>query len=144
MDGLVRNAPAKPTPGEYRRERHDRRTAVKAHEREEMRAAKSRDHGKCRWPGCDAHIAKLRIDACHERATHRGMGGNPDGLRTHRDKVITLCQFHHRQYDGFLIAITPLTDAGFSGPVAFYRTEGATVHVASEKVIGVSSTRGDA
>lgn len=132
---------AKPEPGAFRRERHERRTATRKHERDEMAAAKRRDHGKCRWPGCDSATVGLRIDACHKRASHRGMGGNPAGDKTERSRIITLCQLHHRQYDTFEIGIDPLTAHEFSGPCAFYRGE---QHIASEKVIGVSSTRSQA
>ncbi len=133
----------KPERGSGKRERFERRQEARKHERAEMDAAKRRDHGKCRWPGCDSHIVKLRIDACHERDSHRGMGGNPDGKRTERAKVITLCLTHHAQYDRFDLDILPVTDKGFDGPCAFYVPHPMEDwrHIATEKVIGVSVTK---
>lgn len=134
----------KPMSGERQRNRHTRRLETRQHEQTEMRAAKARDHGKCRWPGCDSATVGLRIDAAHMRDSHRGAGGNPDGSRTERDKVITFCCEHHDAYDvRRTIDVQPLTAFNFSGPCAFYLTPlgRPAVHVASEKILGVSTTR---
>jgi hypothetical protein len=71
------------------------------------------------------------------------MGGNPDGLRTERKKIITLCMTHHAQYDRFDIDIQPVTDLGFDGQCAFYVSDPILNfrHIATEKRIGVSVTR---
>ncbi len=73
------------------------------------RAARERDHGRCRFPGCESR----RVDLHHIR--HWGNGG-----RTDLDNLISLCPYHHKVVHdrGYLIAASP--PRGFS----FYRPDG--------------------
>ena len=111
----------KPLPGEALLDRQARRAKVVAHEQVEMRAAKKRDKYRCRYPACE--FKSLVVDACHMRGAmalgHRGMGGNPNGTRTDRRWLITLCRRHHMVYDRGHFNIDPMTVAGANGEVVF-------------------------
>lgn len=127
----------KPERGAYRLEQKAKRAEVEKHERHEMEAAKARDHHKCRVPRCE--FKGLAIEAAHLRSQHRGMGGNPSGDRTERKTIISLCIRHHDWYDGFDLDIEPLNaDKLFDDACAFYLRG---QHIATEKLIGVSSVR---
>jgi hypothetical protein len=73
------------------------------------RAARERDHGRCRYPGCESR----RVDLHHIQ--HWVNGG-----RTDLDNLISLCPFHHQVVHdrGYLIAAAP------PGGFAFYRPGG--------------------
>jgi 5-methylcytosine-specific restriction endonuclease McrA len=73
------------------------------------RAARERDHGRCRYPGCESR----RVDLHHIQ--HWASGG-----RTDLDNLISLCPRHHTAVHdrGYLIAAAP--PGGFS----FYRPDG--------------------
>ncbi len=73
------------------------------------RAARERDHGRCRFPGCESR----RTDLHHIR--HWVNGG-----RTDLDNLISLCPWHHKVVHdrGYLIAAPP------GGGFAFYRPDG--------------------
>lgn len=131
----------KPIRGSALLERRERQAAHKAREAAVMQDAKRRDGGKCRVPRCVYAKRDLPIDACHWQ--HRGMGGNPKEDRTTRETVISLCRFHHGQYDKGFIDIEPLTPQAFDGPAAFYEYtgQGRRECIGVEKVIGVSETR---
>ena len=77
------------------------------------RAARERDHGRCRFPGCESR----RVDLHHIR--HWINGG-----RTDLDNLISLCPWHHKiVHDrGYLIA----APSG-RGDFAFYRPDGTPV-----------------
>ena len=77
------------------------------------RAARERDHGRCRFPGCESR----RVDLHHIQ--HWVNGG-----RTDLDNLISLCPWHHKAVHdrGYLIA-TP------SGGFAFYRPDGTPLAV---------------
>src|SRR5689334_20523800 len=74
------------------------------------RAARERDHGRCRYPGCESR----RTDLHHIR--HWVNGG-----RTDLDNLISLCPWHHKVVHdrGYTIAARP-GGADF----AFYRPDG--------------------
>jgi hypothetical protein len=74
------------------------------------RAARERDHGRCRFPGCESR----RVDLHHIQ--HWVNGG-----RTDLDNLISLCPWHHKVVHdrGYLIA-APHGGADF----AFYRPDG--------------------
>lgn len=132
----------KPLKGEYLLQRKEARAARVAAEQKVMQDAKKRDGGKCRVPRCEYAKRELPVDPCH--FTHRGMGGNPDGDRTTREQVISLCRIHHSMFDRGDLDISPMTDAGADGPCAYsVRSEsGRMEHIATETVIGISTTRG--
>ena len=73
------------------------------------RAARERDHGRCRFPGCESR----RVDLHHIQ--HWVNGG-----RTDLDNLISLCPCHHKVVHdrGYLIAAPP------GGAFTFYRPDG--------------------
>ncbi len=75
------------------------------------RAARERDHGRCRFPGCESR----RIDLHHIQ--HWASGG-----RTDLENLISLCPYHHKLVHdrGYLIAAPP-----GGGTFTFYRPDGA-------------------
>lgn len=142
MAPLQRTALPKPLKGEYALERHARKADGRAEEQRTMTRAKIRDGRKCRWPVCRL---KLQIEACHRM--HRGMGGNPDGSRTTRGTLITFCTRHHQLWDLSQIDVRPQEERiGFDGCADFFvRSESGEWQIfASERLIGVSVTRGTA
>src|SRR6185312_14458832 len=75
------------------------------------RAARDRDHGRCRYPGCESR----RTDLHHIQ--HWASGGPTD-----LDNLISLCPWHHKiVHDrGYTIAAPPAA----GGTFAFYRPDG--------------------
>lgn len=142
-DPSSRCAEARPPKGEYRLKQKADKRKLKAEEDAVMAEAVKRDHGKCRWPRCRFKV--LKVSAAH--LEHRGMGGNPSLDRTERHKLIAMCVRHHDQFDGRtlpFIDVQPTTDQGTDGLCAFYvqLASGEWQHVATEKAIGISETRG--
>lgn len=76
------------------------------------RAARERDHGRCRFPGCESR----RVDLHHIR--HWIHGG-----RTDLDNLISLCPWHHQLVHDRGYLITPPPPGG-AGPFAFCRPDG--------------------
>ncbi|HEV2537078.1 MAG TPA: HNH endonuclease, partial [Streptosporangiaceae bacterium] len=76
------------------------------------KAARERDHGRCRYPGCESR----RVDLHHIR--HWASGG-PTSL----DNLISLCKQHHMAVHdrGCLIAVRP------GGTFTFYAPGGAEI-----------------
>jgi hypothetical protein len=75
----------------------------------QRRAARERDQGRCRFPGCESR----RTDLHH--IVHWTHGG-----RTDLANLISLCRYHHTAVHdrGYLIATAP------GGAFAFYRPDG--------------------
>ena len=75
------------------------------------RAARERDDGRCRFPGCQSR----RVDLHHIR--HWINGG-----RTDLENLVSLCPYHHQVVHdrGYLIAAPP-----GGGPFAFYCPDGS-------------------
>jgi hypothetical protein len=75
------------------------------------RAARERDQGRCRFPGCESR----RVDLHHIR--HWINGG-----RTDLENLVSLCPYHHQVVHdrGYLIAAPP-----GGGPFAFYCPDGS-------------------
>ncbi|MGD0605380.1 MAG: DUF222 domain-containing protein [Streptosporangiaceae bacterium] len=75
----------------------------------QRRAARDRDHGRCRYPGCESR----RTDLHHIQYWS-------NGGRTSLDNLINLCKHHHMLVHdrGYLIA------AGPGGAFTFYRPDG--------------------
>jgi HNH endonuclease len=75
------------------------------------RAARERDHCRCRFPGCESRRADLH------HIQHWINGG-----RTDLENLISLCPYHHKLVHdrGYLIAPPP----GSGGTFAFYRPDG--------------------
>jgi len=76
------------------------------------RAARDRDHCRCRFPGCESR----RVDLHHIQ--HWINGG-----RTDLENLISLCAYHHKLVHdrGYLIAAPPPGGGAF----AFYRPDGS-------------------
>jgi hypothetical protein len=76
------------------------------------RAARERDHCRCRFPGCESR----RVDLHHIQ--HWIHGG-----RTRLKNLISLCPYHHKLVHerGYLIAAPP------GGGFAFYRPDGTAL-----------------
>ena len=74
------------------------------------RAARERDGGRCRFPGCESRRADLH------HIQHWASGG-----RTDLDNLISLCRWHHKLVHdrGYTIAAPP-----GSGDFAFYHPDG--------------------
>ena len=74
------------------------------------RAARERDHGRCRYPGCESRRTNLH------HIQHWVNGG-----RTDLDNLISLCPYHHKLVHdrGYTIAAPP-----GGGTFAFYRPDG--------------------
>ncbi len=133
----------KPPRGTALLERRERRSVRQKLEQAEMRAAKQRDRGKCRWPSCPYAKRDIPIDAAHI-IRHRGMGGDGSGERTTRQGIAALCRLHHGLFDAAELDIQPMTDAGADGPLAFYvrhKETGMFEHLVTETAIGVSEPR---
>jgi HNH endonuclease len=75
------------------------------------RAARERDHGRCRFPGCESR----RVDLHHIQ--HWVNGG-----RTDLDNLISLCPWHHKVVHdrGYTIAAPPAA----GGTFAFFCPDG--------------------
>lgn len=135
----------KPARGTALIERKQRRLDRVAAEQKVMQAALKRDHRVCRNPRCSFKKSlKLPVDPCHA-FQHRGSGGNPAGDRTAETKLImSLCRGCHGLLDAGDLSIEPLTPEWCDGLCAFYAKDAETgqmVHLATEKVIGVSVER---
>lgn len=146
MDTLIRNAGQKPPRGEYSLERRGKKRERKLAEDRIMAAARRRDGNKCRFPRCE--FKGLIVGVAHVDR-HRGMGGNPALDRTERHRLMALCVRHHDQFDGRTmpkIDVVPVnTKQGTDGPCAYYMRDeisGVWQHVATERLIGISETRG--
>ena len=76
------------------------------------RAARERDHCRCRFPGCESR----RVDLHHIQ--HWINGG-----RTSLKNLISLCPYHHKLIHdrGYLIT------AGPAGTFGFYRPDGTSI-----------------
>jgi len=76
------------------------------------RAARERDQGRCRFPGCESR----RVDLHH--IVYWSHGG-----RTDLENLISLCKYHHLLVHerGYLIAVNP------GGGFAFFRPDGTAL-----------------
>lgn len=79
----------------------DRKDTI-AKQRAVMEAAKKRDGHKCRWP----HETKEEADVCRmfslhaAHLNHRGMGGDPELVRTKRELLVSMSTRCHDRFDG--------------------------------------------
>jgi len=76
------------------------------------KAARERDHGRCRFPGCESR----RVDLHHIQ--HWANGG-----RTSLENLVSLCKYHHMAVHdrGYLITAQP------GGTFTFYLPDGAAI-----------------
>lgn len=104
-----------------KRERVNARAKRGRAEKENKAESKRRDGHRCRFPLCGCRKFGLRLESSHQE--HKGAGGDPKGVRSDVDNLITLC--FHRHQDGRVsrhkgtMQVRPLTRAGTNGRVAF-------------------------
>jgi hypothetical protein len=83
----------------------------------------------CRWPGCDCREMQHggfwnALEVAH--LEHKGMGGDPQQLRTQVQKMILLCRWAHQGPFGLDAGrrdIRPLTDQGTDGECECFKRE---------------------
>lgn len=116
-------AQPKPERGEYRAEKLAKRAQSKSSEKAEKAKARKRDgaacKGYCRWPGCKV---RTYLEVSHLK--HKSMGGNPANDRSVAERMIQVCQPHHRggrSIDTGDLEVRPLTLAGTDGPCEFWQ-----------------------
>lgn len=110
----------KPARGEHLMARRTRKEKLDAHEDREKTAVRKRDRYQCRWPKCIYRNQAVPLEVAH--LEHKGPGGNPDGTRSVRSKMILLCQNHHQGRTSLHskdLRIVPLTEQGTDGPCKF-------------------------
>lgn len=71
------------------------RGKLQTQERDNKTEAKKRDGYRCRFPLCGCKKLGLVLEASHWRQ-HKGMGGDPQGLRSDVPDLITVCPHRHR------------------------------------------------
>lgn len=103
-------------------EKQRRRYLVARQERTNKLTAAARDGFRCRFPFCGCRERGYQPEVAH--LTHKGMGGDPKGLRSQVDNLITLCGWRHREAPVSLhkgtLKVRPLTTAGTNGPVSWW------------------------
>jgi hypothetical protein len=102
-------------------EKQRRRYLVARQERTNKLTAAARDGFRCRFPFCGCRERGYNPEVAH--LTHKGMGGDPKGLRSQVDNLITLCGWRHREgvislHKGTL-RVLPRTADGTNGPVSW-------------------------
>lgn len=112
--------------GSFRLDRAKRRMARDRQERDAKAEARQRDRG-CRFPACGCRSMGFALHVAH--LEDKGMGGNPRGDRSTRDKLITLCAGRHLanriSLHGGTLRIEPLTARGTDGPCKFLLKNGS-------------------
>ena len=111
----------KPTKAARQAEKQRRRRLVAQRELDNKLEAKRRDDWRCRFPFCGCRVRGYEPEVAH--LTHKGSGGDPKGLRSQVDNLITLCGWRHREgvislHKGTL-RVVPRTTAGTNGPVSW-------------------------
>lgn len=141
---LVRIGP-KPRRGSAKRARIRRKAKADAREDREKTKVRKRD-GHCRWPHLTPEDRELcrrtRTEVGH--LTHKGMGGDPQTIRSRSHLMIRVCC---HQGTGSLHSgdrrVVYLTKEKANGPLAFLERRGRTqwVEVARELWPGVLAPR---
>lgn len=116
MTGPFWKPPRAATAAALHRKRRERRTV----EKRAKEAARRRDRW-CRFPLCGCRVKGIALHASHDK--HKGMGGNPNGDRSTRERLITFCRVRHQtgaisRHKGTL-RTRYLSQLGNDGPVAF-------------------------
>lgn len=123
MSGLRRKKPLKRTPlhrtGPRARERATKARRLKSEERANKMLARMRDGHVCRFPLCGC---RRPLEVSHR--FHKGMGGDPTGVRSRPEFLMTLCDERHKgkrfSIDSENVAWLPLTPDGANGPVRWF------------------------
>lgn len=115
----------KPSATKRKIEKKDRVAKATKHEADQKREVRKRDGYKCRFPLCGCRRIGLKLEARGEvsHQQHKGMGGDPLGIRTQAALMIYLCKHRHQDgavsiHKGTLRAVY-LTPAKANGPVAW-------------------------
>lgn len=141
---MLPNAQPKPDRGAYRLKQRQAKRSTATAERDVKREVKVRDRWRCRWPHATReHTAQcrvFRVEACH--LTHKGMGGDPQALRTKRALLITFgLQCHQARKDSLDAKdrrVVFLTARKADGPCAFEGKRGGRwIEVGRELSVGV-------
>lgn len=98
---------------------------AKSNELANKREARRRDGHRCRFPLCGCRRLNLALEARLEvsHQTHKGASGDPTGVRSTPDLLLTLCK--HRHQDGGVsrhkgtMRARYLTSDKANGPVAW-------------------------
>lgn len=102
----------KPAKGSYRLAQREQRAKVRTAEVFEKRAAKRRDGGQCRYPGCDWQKKGFALQQL---------------IRSERRKLIAVCFMHHEGpcslHSGDIRIVPVFPEQGTSGPCTFYRLD---------------------
>lgn len=147
FDPNKRCAKEKSRRGDALLDRRKRKAEQTAAEQAVMKAALRRDLNTCRFPRCPFAKKGMVVDPAHYQQ-HRGAGGNPSGDRTERTgQIVALCRRHHDMLDSYGEIEIDHVDAalGADGPLVFSARNpetGRMEHVSTERVIGISTTRG--
>ena len=106
------------TPAQDRAARH---RAVAAEERRRKAEVRARDL-VCRFPGCGCRRLGLSTEVSHQ--THKGIGGDPQLLRTTVESMLLLCRHRHREgrisIDRGTLRWEGLTPCGANGRIAWW------------------------
>ncbi len=86
----------KPARGTFKREHRQRQTSVESREKRLKAESKRLDGHRCRFPRCPE---SADLESAHLNS-HKGIGGDPKGLRTRLETLLTLCRRHHAMLDG--------------------------------------------
>jgi hypothetical protein len=130
----------KPPRGTYIRERRQRKLDADAYEKREKAKVRARDR-KCRWPYCTCSKLNLPLEVAHVVA--KSLGGSSDA-----DNMLLLCIEKHQGrpslHSGDLEVRPHFTTKGTNGTCDFavLRDDGRWDVVASERMIGVPTTKG--
>lgn len=129
----------KPTREDRVLEKRQRRTAIETHEATEKAKVVRRD---------GAHYCRL-VPGCKERELHetahlddKGMGGDPQGLRTQAETMIRACFFHHQgkwSLHSGALRVEYLTPAKANGPIEVWAKDqsGGEYLVGRERAVGM-------
>ena len=129
----------KPARGSSVLAREERQRKIEKAQNEVIAAAKTRDGHRCRWP--EKHTCRGFLEGAH--ITAKGMGGDPQLIRTTRGNIICVCAWIHRRGPETLehheLKVEPETTLGTDGRCSFWRqnAQGEYEMVARERLIGL-------
>lgn len=138
---LEPGALAKPAKGSYTLKRDKARNDDDAKLEKAAKAAKARDHNRCRWP--ERHKCRGGLEAAHLKDKSRGGDNSTENL-------FTICAWLHRLGPETIhskdLVIDPLTNRGADGICNFLRRDwGNTAKpwelVGRERAIGLLERR---
>jgi hypothetical protein len=121
----------KPKKGSAKRARAARLRVLRIAERQEKDLVRERDVA-CRFPlcGCRQLARRARslsdiwkVEPTVSHYEHKGIGGDPTGARSRRDRMVLLCRWRHQDgcvsRDTGTVRYEPLTPARCDGPLSW-------------------------